>query len=119
MQIITEADTKKVLKTETDLNTTEKSAVEELLNILMGYYIAAMSNFLKTQIEPPQYQFFFKKSKQLFSSLQLGGDDKKQKRSSLKPHYKSPKVQHFVVNLFFWFIPSVFKKILDRIHEIW
>ena len=74
-----EYDTKKVLRSENDLNANEKSAVEELFNILMGHYIAALSNFLQAQFDPPNYQFFFKKSKALFSQLELGKDSKEVK----------------------------------------
>ena len=101
------------------MNTTEKSAVEELLNILMGHYIAAMSNFLKTQIEPPQYQFFFKKSKQLFSSLQLGGDDKETKAIVIETSLQVSEGPTLRGQFILLVHPSVFKKILDRIHEIW
>ena len=61
LQTLMEYDTKKVLRSENDLNANEKSAVEELFNILMGHYIAALSNFLQAQFDPAELSIFLQK----------------------------------------------------------
>jgi chemotaxis protein CheC len=119
LQIVMESDTSKSLKTESDLNPTEKSAVEEMLNILMGHYISAMSNFLKVSIDPPQYQFFFKKPKQLFNSLKIGADDKDIKAVVIETTLNVTEGHSIKGQFILLLHPDIFRKILDRIQEIW
>jgi chemotaxis protein CheY-P-specific phosphatase CheC/chemotaxis signal transduction protein len=118
LQIVMESDTKKAIKKESDLNETEKSAVIEMLNILLGHYIAALTDFLKVKIEPPEYQFFFKRNKQLFQQLEAAekGDVKAIIiETNIKVDDVAPIRGQFILLLH----PKMIKKVIDRMTEIW
>ena len=118
LQIVMETDTKKSIKKETDLKDTEKSAVVEMMNILLGHYIAALTDFLKVKIEPPEYQFFFKRSRQLFQSLET--QDKTDVKAILIETGINVADTATIRGQFILLLhPKMIKKVMTRMTEIW
>jgi chemotaxis protein CheY-P-specific phosphatase CheC len=119
LQVVMELSSKKTLNSEADLNEQEQSAVRELLNILIGHYISAISDFLKAKIDPPDYQFFFKNSKQLFSQLEAAGDPSEIKAIVIETSINVSDAQPIKGEFIMLLHPKEVKKIITRINEIW
>jgi chemotaxis protein CheC len=119
LQMIMETDKKKEISKESDLNDQDRSAVTEIFNILMGHYIAALSDFLKIKIEPPEYRFIFERSTKLFDSMQIDikRDDIKAVivETSIKVSDGPTIGGKFVMLL----SPDIVQKVIKRIGEIW
>ncbi|MHA1672898.1 MAG: chemotaxis protein CheC [Promethearchaeota archaeon] len=114
LQLIMETSTKKKIKNESDLDDNDKSAVTEILNILMGHYVSAMSNFLKVPIAPPEYTFFFKQPKVLFEKLADSVEDKNMKaiivETVIKVDQAAPITGQFILVLSAKIVGQVIKR---------
>jgi len=119
LQAIMETKTKKTLKKESDLTENERSAVQEMMNILMGHYVAAMSNFLKVKIEPPENKLFFKKTSQIFKQLKLDDNNQDIKAVVIETSIDAADVSSIKGTFILLLHPQVIHNILNRIKEIW
>ena len=119
LQLIMETKTKKKIRNESDLNENDKSAVVEILNILLGHYVSAMSNFLKVPINPPDYTFFFKQPKTLFEKLSESVSDKKMKaiivETLIKVDQAAPIKGQFILIL----SSKIVSQVLKRMEDVW
>jgi chemotaxis protein CheC len=116
---VMDSDTKKKLRSKSDLTSAEESAIREISNILMGHYISATSDFLKIKIEPPKYQFFFQDPRKLFEKLSKTAGNKNLKAiiiETLIDVAQDAKIDgQFILIL----SPKVVKNVLTRVAEIW
>lgn len=119
LKVIMETDEKKSINTLSDLSSTEKSAIIELLNILIGQYISSIGNFLKTKINPPEYQFFFKTMSDLLNGLDFSIKDKKIKTIIMETGINIEDEKP-IKGVFMLFLrPATIHRTLKRISEIW
>lgn len=119
LKIIMETNKEKSINKMADLSSSEKSAVIELLNILMGHYISSIGDFLKTMIDPPEYQFFFKTMAELLNGLKIPVEDDEVKaiviETGINVENEKPIKGLFMLLLH----PTIVHKVLKRISEIW
>ncbi len=118
LQIILELPKTKKLKTISDVSENEQSAIQELNSILIGHYVAALSNFLRVTIDPPKHHFFFEKTDAFFTNLEK---DSEKDVISVIIETKMNVVGTEPIIGYFLMIPSAqnLKEILMRINEIW
>lgn len=118
LQIILDLPKTKKLRTASDVSENEQSAIQELNSILIGHYVAALSNFLRVAIDPPKHHFFFEKTDIFFNNLEKDSD---KEVVSVIIETKMNVVGTDPIVGYFLMIPSAqnLKDILKRIHEIW
>ncbi len=118
LQIILDQPKIKKLKSMSDISENEQSAIQELNSILIGHYLAALSNFLHMSIDPPKHNFFFEKTDVFFTNLEK---DSEKDVVSVVIETKMNVVGTDPIVGYFLMIPSAqnLKDILKRIHEVW
>ena len=114
-----ESPTKKKINSESDLNAAEKSAIMEISNILMGHYVSAIADFLKVQINPPQYQFFFKNPKGLFEELHRNSGKKELTAIIIETNIQVAQGEPIKGNFILILSPEVTERVKKRMIEVW
>lgn len=119
LQMIMESKSKKKLRKESDLSANEKSAVVELLNILMGHYIAALGDFMQIKIDPPEYQFFFQNTKSLFKQIEIESNDAEIKAIVIETGLKVSDREQITGEFILLLNSAVVQKVLKRLSKVW
>jgi chemotaxis protein CheY-P-specific phosphatase CheC/chemotaxis signal transduction protein len=119
LQMILETEKKKELTKEGDLSNAERSAIIEVFNILMGHYIAALSDFLKIKTEPPEYRFFFERSINIFKSLGIDVNRQDIKAVVVETSIKVSDGPVIRGKFIMFLNPTIVHKVIERITEIW
>ncbi len=118
LQIILDLPKPKKLKSANDVAENEQSAIQELNSILIGNYVAALSNFLRVSIDPPKHHFFFEKTETFLANLEK---ESEKDVVTVIIETKMNVVGTEPIIGYFLMIPSAqnLKDILKRIQEIW
>lgn len=117
-QIVLELDKPKKLPRSGNLGESDQSVIMELSSILIGHYIAALSNFLHLPIDPPEHNYYFEKLENFFKKLEQGSQ---KDVISMVIETRMEVVGTDPILGYFVMIPNTLnlKKILARIKEIW
>ncbi len=109
----------KSLKSKSDLNSSEMSAIKEIFSILMGHYVAAISNFIQKKIDPPDYQFFFKNMKNLFGELIKASEKKDLKAIIVETNIRVEEDVELKGEFILVLSPEIVDKVKSRMDEVW
>jgi chemotaxis protein CheY-P-specific phosphatase CheC len=101
------------------MNASEKSAIMEISNILIGHYVSAISDFLKIQINPPEYQFFFKNPRIIFEDLNRTSGNKELKAIMIETNIQVAQSEPIKGNFILLLSPQVTTRTKQRMQEIW
>jgi chemotaxis protein CheC len=116
---ILDPDMKKKINSKTDLTQNEQSAIMEISNILMGHYISALSDFLRSPIDPPEYQFFFLEPKKLLTKFSQSTNSKDLKAIIVETLINVDQENQIKGQFILILSQIMVKRILDKISEIW